>query len=129
MSEKLVRDTDLFWVSDLAWRAAVKVGMDPNEPRLKPADYTVDKTRVTFVASGSTVQLDELGLGKLYRVDDLFTEYVDGLSDFARTHVSPDLPFAYSPSKAEWYFKESAKERLFEKWAGQLGTGANTFVL
>ena len=128
-TEKLRRGVDLFLDCDLAWRAAAKAGIDPNRPRLKPADYTVGKANITFFVSGTTVQLDELGLGSLRRVDDLFREYVDGLSDLARAHVSPGLPFDFSPSEARWYFKELEKGRLFERWAGQLGAGANAFVL
>ncbi len=124
----LVRDEDFFLTIDLVYKAAVKIGVDPMKPRLTITNCTIDKTGVTFV-SGTTVQWSELGLGNLRRVDDLFSEYVEELPDFAREFANPDLPFFYSPNEAEWYFKESANKRLFEKWAGQLAVGANTFVL
>ncbi len=129
-STDFVRERDLFLDCDLAWRAAGHVAIDPNSPRLKPSDYIVSEAGVTFVASGTTVQLDALGLGELRRVDtNLLTEYAEGLSGFARALVSPNLPFSFVPSEGKWYIKESEKKRLFERWGNQLATGANSFVL
>ncbi len=127
-TDKLKRGIDLFWVTDLVYRAAVKIGVDPMKPRLKPADYTVDKTGVTF-ASGAVVQWNDLGLGNLQRVKDLIPEYISRLPEFVRSGVSPDLPFIFSADKTKWYFTESGKEHLFREWGNQLATGANSFVL
>lgn len=124
----LVRDEDFFLTIDLVYKAAVKIGVDPMNPRLTITNCKISKTGVTF-ASGATVQWNELGLGNLRRVDDLFSEYVEGLPNSTTEFVKPDFPFLYSPNKAEWYFKESANKRLFEKWARQLAVGANIFVL
>jgi len=131
-TEKLARDVDFFLTIDLVRRAAVKVGMNPMEPRLSLADCTLDETGVTF-ASGTVVQWNELGLGNLLRIDNLFSGYFARLPVFLKEGVE-DLgksggPFAYSPGDAKWFFKESVKERLFQRWANQLAVGANSFVL
>jgi hypothetical protein len=129
---RLERDVDFFLTIDLVFRAAVKLGIDPMEPRLSLADCKVDETGVTF-ASGIVVRWSELGLGNLCRIDRLFSEYVGRLPPTYRESVTDlgksDAPFAYSPRDAEWFFRESEKERLFERWGNQLAVGANSFVL
>lgn len=131
-SNNLARDVDFFLTHDLVWQAAVMAGMNPKGPLSELVQYTLDETKVTF-ASGSVVKWDDLGLGKLRRIDHLFSEYFDRLPDCLKGGIKdlgkPGGPFAYSPGEAEWFFKESEKERLFRRWANQLAVGANSFVL
>lgn len=129
-STDFVREEDLFLDCDLAWRAAAKAGIDPNKPHLKPLDYRVSEVGVTFVVSGTTVRLDELGLGEMRRVDTaLLSEYTEGLPGLLGKDLDSNLPFDFTPREGRWYIKESEKKRLFERWGNQLATGANSFVL
>jgi hypothetical protein len=114
-TKKFARDVDFFLTIGLVCRAAVKVGIDPMKPRLSLADCKVDETRVTFT-SGKVVQWNELGLGNLLRVDNLFSEYCARLPVFLKESIE-DMgksggPFAYSPGDAEWFFKDSVRDRL-----------------
>lgn len=128
MSE-LSRDTEFFLDIDLARRAAIRVGIDPNKPYLTLAHCKVDEAGVTF-SNGAVIKWDDLGLGKLHRIDRLFSEYLNrppiafkqGLED-----VAPH--FQYSPNEARWFFKESAREQLFGVWGNQLGALYASMVL
>lgn len=125
----LRRDVELFLDIDLARRAAFGVGIDPNKPWLTFKHCSVDETGVTF-SNGTVVKFDDLGLGKLHRIDILFAEYLErppialknGLKDLA-SH------FRYKPNEARWFIVESAREKLFGEWGNQLGASWAGWVI
>ncbi len=125
---ELNRDTEFFLDIDLARRAAIRAGIDPNNPWLTLTHCSVDEVGVSF-SNGATVKWNDLGLGELIRIDLLFTEYVNRLPGFLKERVKIELPFRYSPGEARWFFKKEVSERLFLEWANQLAVGANSFVL
>jgi hypothetical protein len=126
---ELNRDRELFLDIDLARRAAISVGIDPNKPYLTLAHCAMDEVGVTF-SNRVTVKWDDLGLGNLHRIDRLFSEYLtrpptvfkQGLEDLG-SH------FRYSPNEARWFFKESSREQLFQVWGNQLGASYASMVL
>lgn len=129
VDDELRRDKDFFLDIDLARRAAVRVGIDPNKPWLTLAHCKVDEVGVTF-SNGAAVKLDDLDLGKLYRIDRLFSEYLARPPIFFKQGLA-DLGahFRYSPNETRWFFRESARERLFRVWGNQLGASAASWVL
>ncbi len=132
-AHEFVRGQDFFLDWDLAWIAARKVGIDPQEPYLSTTDCTFYENGMRF-PSGTIVQWSELGHSDLRRIDILFSEYVSGLPEGFREGVKnlgskPDGPFRFSPGEARWFLKESLRRQLFTLWGNQLGAGANSFVL
>ncbi|MEK7138372.1 MAG: hypothetical protein AAB787_02570, partial [Patescibacteria group bacterium] len=112
---ELVRDKDFFRHTDLVHMAAVRRG----KKQWPTPDHRINEQGVEF-PSEAIFPLDELGLGKLLRVDSLFAEFVARLHPALREGVPelgvPGGPFRYEPGEAKWFFKESAKKQLFDVW-------------
>jgi len=126
---ELIRGRDFFLDRKLVRLTQAQKGKD----YWAPIEDRIDQDGI-HSPTGNVTPLHELGFGELRRVDLLYAEWaerVPGSAEFRDgilkegTHEG----VRYNPAKAEWFFKESVKEQLFQIWGNQLAVGYNSLVL